>query len=231
MSRRRPGPKSDAPRRKAAPAPKRAGSGGVPAWALALIALIVVGGGVWAWRTFGRAPAAAGADPAVARATPQEASATGVRHMQAGEWVASLPWLRRATQERGDAQWQTHYALATALAKVTMLTTSRAGIEQPLARSSVERVALARDCEREYARAVGLAPPGPDRARVLRDFAEFQFAWGRAWEAFALFRQAQADVPGDAALAQRAAMFQFMLEHPEQFETVEQTMLRERQGR
>lgn len=222
--------KMRAPARKPSPAAPR-GAGALWLWiTLALIAVVALAAWLWLRTPHGaRAGAPSAADAAIAALTPEQAYEMGSAHEAAKRYVEALPYLRRATQGNGEALWETHCALAVTLAKVAALSVNRAGIEQQLARSSWERMQLVRECEREFVRARALAPAGPDRASVSSDYAEFLFTWGRMWEAFALFRQAQFDAPNDARLAMRADGFQLLLEHPERFATAEEAMRAEAQ--
>lgn len=229
MSRKRPAPTGrtkDARRESRAGAAKSAARRGAPPWrALVAVALLAIAAFA-AWRVFGGR--AAGERHAASAVPPDRAHATGAKLLDREQVLEALPWLRRGVEGSGTTSWGAHYVLGKACATATLKTTSRAGIEQPMLRSSVERVALARECVREFGLAATLAPPGAERAFVLSEWAEFEFAWGRMFEAFALFRRAQSETPNDAALAQRADAFQYMLEHPEAFETTEEVMRRER---
>lgn len=227
MSRRRPPSREKPSRGRSAPAPaRRAPRGGVPQWLRVVGALVLLGAAAWGWRTWGARAGAETNHPSAAM-PPEQARAMGVRALAAKQPIESLPWLERGVEGSGAGDWSAWFDLAKGYASAAMMTTSRAGIEQPLVRSSVERVAMAGACARTFQRAAELAPPGRDRAAALVAWAEFEFAWGRMFEAFALFRRAQSETPDDAALAQRADSFQFMLEHPERFETTEETMRRE----
>lgn len=139
--------------------------------------------------------------------------------------LEALPYLRRSLEGIEGVRWQGHLRLASLLSTLSVRLVPRAGIVQPLARSSIERVALARECEREYGRAWDLAPPGEARARVASLYAEHLFMWGRVWEAFVMMRAAQDEVPGDKKRSERADLFQLMLEHPERFKTTQELML------
>lgn len=228
MSReRRGGGKQGAARPPARPAARPDGRsrGPRPPWpwapfALGLVILLAVVAAL-AWRRFGRGGEAF---DAIAALSPQQAEAIGLEHERAHRLLEALPYLRRGTQGNGAALWETHCSLAVTLYKVSIRSVNRAGIEQALARSSYERMQLVRECEAEFLRARALAPAGPARATVETDFAEFLWGWGRVWEAFVLFRQAQFDSPADPKLAARADQFQLMLEHPERFATTEEVM-------
>lgn len=162
---------------------------------------------------------------AAASLAPDAAGARGEELVKNKRALEALPYLRRGLEGSAGTQWQVHLQFASILSTASIRVVTRAGIEQPLARSSVERVALAREGEREYARAWDLAPAGEARARIASLHAEHLFAWGRVWEAFVMLRVAQDEAPGDKQRSERADLFQYMLEHPERFLTTQDLML------
>jgi ribosomal protein S30 len=161
---------------------------------------------------------------AAAALSPEAAGARGEALVKEERPLESLPFLRRELEGGEGARWQGHLQFASVLGALSIRVVTRAGIEQPLARSSIERVAIAREAEREYSRAWDLAPAGEPRATVASLYAEHLFAWGRVFEAFVMLRSAQDEAPGDKRRSERADLFQIMLEHPERFKTTQELM-------
>ena len=167
------------------------------------------------------------ANPAAAL-SPDEAGSRGELLVNSAERpLEALPYLRRGLDGIEGVRWQGHLRVASLLSTLSVRVVTRAGIQQPLARSSIERVALARECEREYSKAWDMAPPGEARAKVASLYAEHLFMWGRVWEAFVMLRTAEDEAPGDPKRRERADLFQHMLEHPEKFKTTQELMLEE----
>ena len=156
---------------------------------------------------------------------PDAAGARGEALVKEERLLEAVPFLLRCLEGSAGARWQGRLQYASFLGTLSTRVVPIAGINQPLARSSVERVAIASECEREYSRAWDLAPPGEARARIASLYAEHLFTWGRVYEAFVMLRTAENEAPGDEKRRERADLFQHMLEHPEDFKTTQELML------
>jgi len=106
----------------------------------------------------------------------------------------ALPLLRQAMQARPDL-WQTHQSYAVALLNTSYDSRLHQGFPASVTRSSLERVAAAGEAIAELETAQRMAPTPRDLARARRLRAQLMGAWGFPWDAFVLYRQAQADDP------------------------------------
>jgi hypothetical protein len=195
MSRhKRPGPRRADPARPARPA------AGVPrpsrTLRIAGIAVVLLAAALLLWRgPLSRRPAAGADGPG--RQDPRAAFAAGARLAGAGRHVESVPFFRRAAE--GRETWESRFNLASALGNAALEVRLRSGREQPVMRSSLERVRAVDESQAEGARALELAPDAHARALTLFTRAQQYWAWGFPIDALELARAArEADPSWDA---------------------------------
>ena len=165
----------------------------------------------------GPRPAALAAPDPLANVAPHEAYQIGNRLIREGRSSEAIPYFRRAFVDLRQDFYGIHFGLAAALRNATLQDTVRRGLVQPVTRSSVERVAMLKEALVEFERASRLAETPSQMVEVTRAVSQILGNWGFAWDAFALYRQAQhADSTGE--LADRADMLQQILEHPERWQ-------------
>lgn len=114
----------------------------------------------------------------------------GARLASEGRHVESSAYFRRAAD--AAPSWESRFNLASSLRNAALEVRVRAGREQPVMRSSAERVRAVGEATRESARAMELARDAHSRALTLYSEAQNQWTWGFAGDALELARAARA---------------------------------------
>lgn len=162
-----------------------------PFLAVALLALAVFA----LARVLGRPRAVPAAPDPVASMDPAAALREGTRLGAAGEYARSLPYLRRAVAAN-PASWEARFNLASSLSNTALQVRRHLGRDEPVLRSSVERLAMLRESERELESALAGARTAHEAALVLWTRANLYRAWGLPLDALDLARRARELEPG-----------------------------------
>lgn len=190
-------PRSHRPRQEGGPrAPSSAAAKRtnrpVPTLALraAGIALVLVVAGFFAMRAWLSGARIPSHGDAIARLGAAAAFAEGARLGAAGLHVESVPYFRRAAE--ANETWESRFNLSSALGNAALQVRSRAGIDEPVLRTSAERVRLVRESLAENDRALALARDRRARALTVLSRARAHWTWGFPVEALELAREARA---------------------------------------
>lgn len=193
------------------------------AWPLALpLALVVVVAAVAAvlwWlvrpQPSSRPPTTLGADPA-AGMDPHAARDRAKELMRAHLPTASLPYFRRALAGLPAVPPAFRLDYSSALVNASTESRTHLGLPGPAARSSWDRVALARESLRQIEIVEGQSLP-PQRARVMvLGRGQRLQTWGLPWDALAAYGAAMALDPAWPDLRRHAAAYARRLRFPEQ---------------
>lgn len=226
MSRERPREK-----RRAAPAgAKRAApahASGRRRWLAPLIVVLAAAlvGAAW-WLSRPAAPAG----PQKSLAASQAAAQRGNQLVREKRFREAQAAYREAVALAPGEYWQLHFTLGANAAQISVENTSRAGISQPYAVSSIERVAAMREAVAEFEQAQRLADTPQALATIYATRAETYFTWGQMWDALHYFEAAAQADSGNPARVRRAAGMAQLMSHPEKARTLEEEMQRARAG-
>jgi hypothetical protein len=205
-----PSPRRGAPR----PArPRRAGPTRAAALAAALaLGLAIAAGTLLARRTrppTERARQASPADTLDLRAAYRE----GARLYEAGRALEAVPYFRRVGALLDRPQRDYHLQAAQVLERAALQ--ARRDAAQPATRSSLERVALAREALFHLTRAEGLSATPRALAEVRAWRANLLRVWGFPWEALHGLRAAAAADPSWGLVAEAGDLFAYRMHHPD----------------
>ena len=153
------------------------------AW-LALVVLVLFFG----WFRARPQPRVAPADP-VATMDGMEALRTGTQMGSRGEFERSLPYLRRALAAN-PGSWEARFNLASSLANTALQARRHLGHDEPVTRSSADRLALLRESERELESAFAQARTPHEAALAMWTRGNLYRSWGLPADALACARRA-----------------------------------------
>lgn len=142
----------------------------------------------------------ASADP-VASMDGMEALRTGTEMGSRGEYDRSLPYLRRAIAAN-PGSWEACFNLASSLANTALQARRHLGRDEPVTRSSVERLGLLRESERLLESAFALARTPHEAALAMWTKGNLYRSWGLPADALVCARRALEIEPGWASAAQ-----------------------------
>lgn len=168
------------------------------AW-LALVALALVFAYV---RTRPRGPQAP-ADP-VSSMDAMDALRTGTQMGSRGEYDRSLPYLRRALAANPNS-WEARFNLASSLANTALQARRHLGHDEPVTRSSADRLALLRESERELESAFAQARTPHEAALAMWTRGNLYRSWGLPADALVCARRALEIEPAWSSAAQLVA--------------------------
>lgn len=166
------------------------------AW-IAVVALALV----FAW--FRLRPPAPVADP-IASMDGMDALRTGTQMGSRGEYDRSLPFLRRALAAN-PSSWEARFNLASSLANTALQARRHFGHDEPVTRSSADRLALLRESERELESAFALARTPHEAALAMWTKGNLYRSWGLPADALVCARRALEIEPDWSSAAQLVA--------------------------
>ena len=138
----------------------------------------------------GRERSRRGAEDPAAAFDPAAALREGTRLGSGGDYARSLPYLKRAA--RADpGSWEARFNLASSLANTALQVRRHLGRNEPVLRSSVERVAMLGEAERELDTALNGARTPHEAALAMWAKANLYQSWGLPLDALASARRAQ----------------------------------------
>jgi hypothetical protein len=179
---------------------------------IAVIALAGVAALAW-WRLAPRGPAAppSGTLPdSIARLEPYPAYQRATRLGEQRDFAASLPYFQQALSVPPSA-WEPYCAYGTSLFHATHQVRVHRGVQQPVTRSSWERVALMNEAARQLDTAERLARTPKEQAFVIAAHAQQVGVWGMPWNAVSEYVRAAVGAPGERL---HAGAYLARLEHP-----------------
>lgn len=141
----------------------------------------------------------ASADP-VASMDGMEALRTGTQMGSRGDYEHSLPYLRRALAANPDS-WEARFNLASSLANTALQARRHLGRDEPVTRSSADRLALLRESERELETAFAQARTPHEAALAMWTKGNLYRSWGLPADALVCARRALELEPGPTSAA------------------------------
>jgi tetratricopeptide (TPR) repeat protein len=168
-------------------------------------ALLAIGALALVFAFFSRRPRVrdASADP-LASMDGMEALRTGTQMGSRGEYDRSVPYLRRALAA-DPGSWEARFNLASSLANTALQARRHFGHDEPVTRSSADRLALLRESERELESAFALARTPHEAALAMWTKGNLYRSWGLPADALVCARRALEIEPAWNSAAQLVA--------------------------
>lgn len=163
-----------------------------PALRPAVLALGVGAAVWWAWSAL---------HPRAREPLPFQAWEEGKRLADAKLLVEAIPHLRRAVSR--SAPFTQHFDFGVVLHNAATSSHAVLGLDVPVTRSSVERVALMRECLYQTSLAETLASASADKAFMAVEKGSGFETWGLLGDAWMEYRRASMIAPADVRIVPR----------------------------
>jgi tetratricopeptide (TPR) repeat protein len=137
----------------------------------------------------GRPQAPAASSDPVSSMDGMDALRAGTQMGSRGEYDRSLPYLRRALAANPDS-WEARFNLASSLANTALEARRHLGHDEPVTRSSADRLALLRESELELESAFALARTPHEAALAMWTRGNLYRSWGLPADALVCARRA-----------------------------------------